>query len=89
MIPPSGRIKIMDFGLVRCCTDVHITKRPATMGPAAYMLPEQALGDGVDYRTDTWSLDVVLYEMIRGRLSPRWTGLRLLSGDHSKRECVP
>ncbi|MBN2415030.1 protein kinase [bacterium] len=67
MITPPGRIKIMDFGLARCCPDAHVTKSSATMGTVAYMSPEQARGDGVDYRSDIWSLGVVLYEIICGR----------------------
>jgi predicted Ser/Thr protein kinase len=68
MMSPSGRVKIMDFGLARSSERTEITKAGTTMGTIAYMSPEQARGDKVDHRTDIWSLGVVLYEMISGQL---------------------
>ncbi len=59
----------MDFGLAKLARGgTMLTKEGMTLGTAAYMSPEQARGEVVDHRTDIWSLGVVLYEMISGRL---------------------
>lgn len=65
---PNGRVKIMDFGLATWRGVVHVTQEGSTVGTMAYMSPEQSQGMKIDQRTDMWSLGVVLYEMITGRL---------------------
>jgi len=68
MVTPEGQVKIMDFGLAKTVGATQVTKTGTTLGTAAYMSPEQALGQPTDHRTDIWSLGVVLYEMLTGRL---------------------
>ena len=58
----------MDFGLAKVRGGKQITKAGTTLGTAAYMSPEQTSGDQVDHRSDIWSLGVLLYEMLTGRL---------------------
>ncbi len=61
-------VKILDFGLAKVAGTTLLTKTGTTLGTAAYMSPEQARGEQVDQRTDIWSLGVVLFEMLTGRL---------------------
>ena len=61
-------VKIMDFGLAQLAERSRLTRRDTTLGTIAYMSPEQSVGSGTDHRTDIWSLGVVLYEMVSGRL---------------------
>jgi serine/threonine protein kinase/tetratricopeptide (TPR) repeat protein len=68
MINEKGQVKIMDFGLAKLKGQAKITKEGSTLGTASYMSPEQVQGADVDHRTDSWSLGVVLYEMISGQL---------------------
>jgi eukaryotic-like serine/threonine-protein kinase len=68
LITSNGIVKIIDFGLAKLTGEMHLTKTGSTIGTAAYMSPEQASGDDVDMKTDIWSLGVMLYEMLAGKL---------------------
>lgn len=74
MVRPDGYVKVLDFGLAKLVepTDGEMnssfsqTQPGVIMGTLSYMSPEQATGEGVDHRTDIWSLGIVLYEMVTG-----------------------
>ena len=81
MIRRDGYVKVLDFGLAKLTERVaagrEFEKEAATLvktnpgmvlGTVSYMSPEQARGLEVDLRTDIWSLGVVLYEMVEGRV---------------------
>jgi serine/threonine protein kinase len=65
MIDAQGNVKIMDFGIARSMES--LTRLTGSMvGTPAYMAPEQVAGKPVDYRTDIYSLGLMLYEMFTG-----------------------
>ena len=68
MVTEDNQAKIMDFGLARMTGGTLLTQEGTAMGTTAYMSPEQAQGEAVDFRTDIWSFGVVLYEMFGGQL---------------------
>ena len=68
MLTISGQLKVMDFGLAKLPGRTMVTREGTTLGTAGYMSPEQARGENADSLTDIWSLGVVLYEMLTGRL---------------------
>jgi serine/threonine-protein kinase len=59
---------IVDFGLAKLRGRSKVTASGSTLGTAAYMSPEQAVGDDIDGRTDIWSLGVVLHEALTSGL---------------------
>jgi len=67
MILPDGSLKVTDFGIARLQTTQN-TLTQETLGSVHYISPEQAKGGNVDARTDIYSLGVVMYEMLTGRL---------------------
>ena len=68
MLTEEGLVKIMDFGLAQLAEGSKLTKTETILGTPAYMSPEQARREPTDRRTDVWSLGVVIYEMVTGRL---------------------
>lgn len=64
---PSGRAKILDFGLALAGND-HLSPRNSVIGSPGYLSPEQARHEPVDDRTDLDALGVVLYQMVTGGL---------------------
>lgn len=69
---PTGRAKILDFGLAIAGANLdHLSPRGSVVGSPGYLAPEQARNEPVDDRTDLYSLGVVLYQMCDGELPLR------------------
>ncbi|MCK9995136.1 MAG: serine/threonine protein kinase, partial [Candidatus Krumholzibacteria bacterium] len=68
IISDRDDLTILDFGLARLLGKARLTRTGTVMGTAAYMSPEQARGEDVGTSSDIWSLGVVLYEMLSGRV---------------------
>ena len=67
-VTSSGQVKIMDLGLALPRDAKRVTTDGMIIGTPAYLSPEQAQGMTLDYRTDIYSLGIVLYEMATGQL---------------------
>jgi len=68
MIDEDGNARIMDFGIARSLAGKSITGSGVMIGTPEYMSPEQVEGKEVDRRSDIYSLGVILYEMVTGRV---------------------
>jgi serine/threonine protein kinase/tetratricopeptide (TPR) repeat protein len=68
MIDKDGNARIMDFGIARSLKEKGITGAGVMIGTPEYMSPEQVEGKEIDQRSDIYSLGVILYEMVTGRV---------------------
>ena len=68
IIDKDGNARIMDFGIARSLRTKSITGEGVIIGTPEYMSPEQVEGKEVDQRSDIYSLGIILYEMVTGRV---------------------
>jgi len=68
LLAPDGTAKLTDFGIVQATGGTRLTQTGTLLGTPAYMSPEQARGAEVGQGTDIYSLGVVSYEMLSGRV---------------------
>ncbi len=67
LVDKEGRARILDFGLATVKGSQKITRMGSIMGTIDYMSPEQVRGQEVDFRSDLFSMGVVLYELLAGQ----------------------
>lgn len=81
MILRDGRVKVLDFGIARFrSSDLLRTESGVMLGTPAYAAPEQLRAEEVDARSDLYSLGMVLYEALAGRLPHSAESLLELAG---------
>jgi serine/threonine protein kinase len=68
LITEDNVVKVMDFGIAKVSDSQTITNSNKVIGTAHYFSPEQAKGNFVDGRTDIYSLGIVMYEMVTGKV---------------------
>ena len=68
MIKESGLVKITDFGIAMALNSVELTQTNSVMGSVHYLPPEQASGKGSTIRSDIYSLGIMMYEMLTGKV---------------------
>lgn len=79
LVTYDGRTKVVDFGIAKAVNKVVQTRGGVLKGKYSYMSPEQAMGEGIDHRTDIFALGIILYETTTGtRLFKRHNELATL-----------
>lgn len=68
MILDDGRVKITDFGIAATLNNHELTQTNSVMGSVHYLPPEQASGDGSTIKSDIYSLGILMYELLVGKV---------------------
>ncbi|QAT61555.1 Stk1 family PASTA domain-containing Ser/Thr kinase [Acidilutibacter cellobiosedens] len=89
MITEDGRVKVTDFGIARAATSSTVTNTNNVLGSVHYFSPEQAKGGYTDEKSDIYSLGIVMYEMITGRVPFEGESPISVALKHVQEEIVP
>jgi serine/threonine-protein kinase len=65
---PQGIVKVMDFGIAHVLGSTRLTREKSIIGTPEYMAPERITGGEMDRRSDIYSLGILLFELVAGRL---------------------
>ena len=89
LVSDSDVVKLADFGIARAADQSSITQVGSVLGTAAYLSPEQARGDEAGPRADLYSLGVVTYQLISGRLPYEASSLSELALKQQRESPIP
>src|SRR4051812_3043911 len=87
LVSDQGEVKLTDFGIAKARTKTEQTGIGVVKGKIMYMSPEQSAGGEIDHRSDLFSLGIVLYSMVTGKLpfeggAPLEVMLRIQAGEY-------
>ena len=85
LLREDGTVKVADFGIARAAETTALTQVGTVLGTAAYLSPEQALGEQVTAAADVYSLGAVLYELLTGRPPYEFDSLADLAAKQTSR----
>jgi serine/threonine protein kinase len=89
LVADSDVVKLADFGIARATDQSSITQVGSVLGTAAYLAPEQARGEEAGPRADIYSLGVVAYQLMSGRLPYEATSLSELALKQQRESPIP
>ncbi len=89
MITTDGVVKLADFGIARAVNDTTLSTGSKIVGSVHYFSPEQARGNYVDERSDIYSLGIVMYEMLTGKVPFDGENPVTVALKHINEEIVP
>jgi eukaryotic-like serine/threonine-protein kinase len=89
LVSDTGVVKLADFGIARATDQSSITQVGSVLGTAAYLSPEQARGEEAGPRADIYSLGVVTYQLLSGRLPYEATSLSELALKQQRESPMP
>ncbi|MYY04858.1 MULTISPECIES: protein kinase [unclassified Streptomyces] len=91
MVTKRGVVKVMDFGIARAMQSgvTSMTQTGMVVGTPQYLSPEQALGRGVDARSDLYSVGIMLFQLLTGRLPFDADSPLAIAYAHVQEEPVP
>jgi len=89
MITEDGRVKVTDFGIARAASYTTVTNTSTIVGSVHYFSPEQARGRYTDEKSDIYSLGIVMYEMITGKVPFEGDSPISIALKHIQEEIVP
>ncbi|OPF51762.1 hypothetical protein BH721_09770 [Clostridium baratii] len=89
LVTEEGLVKVTDFGIAKSSDSATLTNTSTILGSAHYFSPEQAKGAFIDERTDIYSLGIVMYEMVTGKLPFEADSPVTIALKHLQEQVVP
>ncbi len=89
LISVDGEVKLADFGLVRATTEAGITSTSVILGTAAYLSPEQVLGEETGSRSDVYAVGIMAFELLTGTTPFKGESAIVIAHQHLDRDVPP